>query len=133
MRFPRFSPRKTDDGSQTRMSEQEKPLQQELDEALVLARAIHGAGMAGVATFVLHMLKPLHWMGGQALWVLQPFIEGLGVGPRRGAGLGALSSGGVARLLEREGGLDELVLHLEQLETNHECARDERGNGNGEI
>jgi hypothetical protein len=72
--------------------------------------------MAGVASFALHVLKPLHWMGGQAMWVLQPFIEALGVGSKRGSA-GALTTGNVARLLERDGGLDELALQLERLQS----------------
>ena len=97
----------------TRESLQDHATHQESDDALVLARAIDSVGMSGVASFALSMLKPLHWLGGQALWMLQPFIGGatVGVGGR------SLSTGAVARLLEREGGMDELAAHLDRLQT----------------
>jgi len=68
--------------------------------------------MSSVASFALNMLKPLHWMGGQALWILQPFLGSSGAATRRSA----LSVSGVASLLEREGGLDELAAHLDRLQ-----------------
>jgi hypothetical protein len=85
--------------------------------------------MSGVASFALHVLKPLHWLGGQALWILQPFIEAPGHAARCSPGLGVkgLSTGGVARLLEREGGLDELTAHLDRLQSEREHERREGG------
>lgn len=124
MSFLRFSPEKdrTDHSAAGRAIEGQDRVCPDADDALALARAIHGAGMSGVAAFALQVLKPLHWMGGQAMWVLQPFVEALGAGSRSGkrTGTGILSAGGVARLLEREGGLDELTAHLEQLQREQE-------------
>jgi hypothetical protein len=115
VRFPRKSPGTEDSGSLTRKPAQNETPHQESDETLALAHAIHGAGMAGVASFALHILKPLHWMGGQAVWILQPFIDSLGVGARRRSA-SAISTGDVARLLEKDGGLDELAAQLERLQ-----------------
>jgi hypothetical protein len=84
--------------------------------------------MAGVASFALNMLKPLHWMGGQAVWILQPFIAAFGADWGRRAG--GLSGEGVARLLEREDGLDELAFHLERLQAGGEHGQ-RNGNGSG--
>jgi hypothetical protein len=72
--------------------------------------------MASVASFALQMLKPLHWLGGQALWILQPFIGTLGGRSAQST----LSTGGIARLLEQDGGLDELALQLERLQSQGE-------------
>jgi len=95
---------------------QESAPRRDSDDALALARTLHRAGLGSVAAFALDVLKPLHWIGGQAVWVLQPFIAGLGAGSRRGASMEGLSSSAVARLLERDGGLDDLVFHLERLQ-----------------
>lgn len=86
-------------------------------EARVLAQAIDRAGMAGFAAFMLGVLKPLHWVGAQALWAFQPFVDALGLGSRRATGnYGALSAGGLARLLEKESGVDELAAQLEGIQ-----------------
>jgi hypothetical protein len=70
--------------------------------------------MADVAAVLLHMLKPLGWLGGQALWMLQPFVA---PAARRGStgtsAAGALSVSGLASLLETEGGMDLLLSELE--------------------
>ena len=125
VRFLRPFPNKQDHGPAARPSAQGGPPRQDSDAALVLARAIHAAGMAGLASFALDTFKPLHWMGGQALWVLQPFIAAFGTGPGRGrdagAGLSGLSGDAVARLLERDGGLDELAFHLARLQREGEA------------
>jgi len=84
--------------------------------------------MSSVASFALHMLKPLHWMGGQALWILQPFLGSPDTGRGRGAGVRGLTSGGVAHLLERDEGLDELAAHLERLQRE---STSERSSGDG--
>jgi hypothetical protein len=81
--------------------------------------------MSAVATFSLNMLKPLHWLGGQALWILQPFVGAASVGGR------SLSTGAVARLLEREGGLDELAAHLERLQVEGKGDRRRSDEGGG--
>ncbi len=122
VRFLPFSPDKKDDGLPAQESIQEKSPLQESDNALVLARAIHGAGMSGVASFALHVLKPLHWMGGQALWVFQPFIEALGPGGRRDRSFGTrgLTTSGLAHLLESEGGLDDLAAHLDRFQSERD-------------
>jgi hypothetical protein len=72
--------------------------------------------MSAVASFALGVLKPLHWLGGQALWIAQPFVDSLGI---NGRGRAVLSTDGVARLLEREDGLDELAANLERLQGEH--------------
>jgi hypothetical protein len=69
--------------------------------------------MAGPAGLLLHVFKPLAWTGGQMLWVLQPVLDALGTG--RGGRASHLSVPGLAGLLERETGVDDLI---EQLEKN---------------
>jgi hypothetical protein len=125
--------------SPTHESRQEESTVSSSDDVLALAQAIHEAGMSSVATFMLGVLKPLHWFGGQALWVLQPFVETPSAGSRHvtGAGTGAgdcvgtraLSVVGVARLLEREGGLDELASYLDILESERESDRKQSKGG----
>jgi hypothetical protein len=78
-------------------------------EVDAVAGAIERAGMSVPASLALEVGKPLSWLGGQALWVLQPFADALGIGARRGP----LSLEGVARLLEREGGTDALLERLD--------------------
>ncbi|MEO8285457.1 MAG: hypothetical protein ABI670_03360 [Chloroflexota bacterium] len=115
MPFPLFSHDKNsaDTGSLTgRPAEEEVLPGPESPDAIALARVINRAGMSGVALFALDVLKPLHWLGGQAVWMLQPFVDALGLGAR---GNGAFDSGKVARLLEREDGLDELASHIEEM------------------
>jgi hypothetical protein len=85
----------------------------EPDQASELAYAIHRAGMSGVASIALQILKPLHWMGGQALWAFQPFIDGLRLGNRPGP----VSIGGIARLLEREDSVDSLLTRLDEIQS----------------
>lgn len=123
MPFLRFSPYKEDRELATPDSRQDEQSPHEPDETLLLARAIHGAGMSSVASFALQMLKPLHWMGGQALWILQPFLGSPGARTNRRT----LSVSGVAGLLEREGGLDELAAHLDRLQSEREYENKEGG------
>jgi hypothetical protein len=84
------------------------PAPQEAPGIDALAGAIRGAGMAGVASVLLHTTRPLAWVGGQMLWVLQPFADIFG--GRRAP----LSVSAIARMLEREGSVDDL---LERLDT----------------
>lgn len=65
--------------------------------------------MAVPATLALQVGKPLLWIGGQMLWMLQPFVEGLGVGSRKSP----LSVQGLAHLLESDSGVDSLVERLD--------------------
>lgn len=74
-----------------------------------LATAIEAAGMKVPASLALQVGRPLSWIGGQMLWMLQPFVEGLGIGSRRSP----FSVPGLAHLLERDGGVDSLVERLE--------------------
>lgn len=123
VRFPRFSQDRKAKGLLASTSVLPEPAGPESDDALLLARAIHGAGMTAPALFALSALRPLHWLGGQAVWMLQPFIESLGLGSRGNRdrrGIGALSSGNIARLLERESGLAELAAHLDSLRSGNE-------------
>jgi hypothetical protein len=116
VRFLRISPDKKDDGLPARPTAQENSPDRTSDDALALAHMIHRAGLGSPAVFMLDALKPLHWLGGQAVWLVQPFIAALGPGFGRDVRIGGLSSGALARLLERDGGLDDLALHLEQLQ-----------------
>lgn len=74
-----------------------------------VAGAIEKAGMSVPASLALEVGKPLSWLGGQMLWILQPFTDALGIRSRGGA----LSVEGVARMLEREGSVDALVERLD--------------------
>lgn len=78
-------------------------------EVDAVAGAIERAGMSVPASLALEVGKPLSWLGGQALWVFQPFADAFGIGARKGS----LSVEGVARLLEREGGTDALLERLD--------------------
>ncbi len=73
----------------------------------VIADYIRSSGMADLVAVLLQTFKPLAWVGGQMLWMLQPFIEGPGLGRHS-----PLSTAGLARLLEREHGVDEIVDRL---------------------
>jgi|SRR5436190_13166226 len=74
-----------------------------------IARAIKKAGMAEVAMLLLQTAKPLSWIGGQMLWVLQPFLD-----PSK-------KVSGLAELLEKPGSVDDL---LERLNTPTERGDD---------
>jgi hypothetical protein len=65
--------------------------------------------MSVPVALALEVGKPLAWLGGQVLWVLQPFADAVGVGARKGP----LSIQGVARMLEREGSMEALVERLD--------------------
>ena len=87
-------------------------------DASVFAEAIKKAGMAGPASIALRIAGPLAWIGGQMLWAVQPLVQGLRVGPRRGQQTSTdMSAEGMvprlARFLEGEGNVAELVAHLE--------------------
>jgi hypothetical protein len=71
-----------------------------------LAAGIERAGMAGVASVLLHATRPLAWVGGQMMWALQPFAEAVA------GGRASLSVSAIARMLEREGSVDELIERL---------------------
>ena len=73
-----------------------------------IAAAIKQAGLSAPALLLLGALKPLSWVGGQMLWVLQPFLGS----PRKSTVAGSLTLSGVARFLEGEGNVDELVRRL---------------------
>jgi hypothetical protein len=74
-----------------------------------VAGAIEQAGLSVPATLALEVGKPLSWLGGQVLWVFQPFADVLGIRARKGP----LSVEGVARMLEREGSTDALLERLD--------------------
>lgn len=89
------------------------------------ARAIEARGMAVPAVIALQAGRPLSWLGGQLLWVLQPFFEGVGRGKL--PGLGAVSVPGVAHLLEQQGAVERLVARLEAgIELSQEAGRGRR-------
>ena len=62
--------------------------------------------MAGVASILLHVTSPLAWLGGQMLWALQPFAGAFG------GKQAPFSTGSIARMLERDGFVDDLVERL---------------------
>ena len=92
-------------------------------EAERIAQAIHSTGMGQVARVALETLKPFHWIAGQFAWALQPFLGSLG--PFSKGGATPIDS--MARLLEREGGVSELNMHLDSLldEKEPEKAKEE--------
>ena len=109
MRLPApFSGRRRQSSTPPRTDPPEVPTQQELEAAL-LARKITQVGLAGPALVLLHAFKPLAWIGGQMLWALEPFL----VGPRTAGQPGRVSPGGLARFLEREGSVAEVIALLE--------------------
>lgn len=77
------------------------------DSIETIAKAINKSGMTGPAALALHVGRPLAWIGGQMLWAIEPFL-GAGGSSRRGVSLQ-----GIATLLEREDGVDELIRHLD--------------------
>jgi hypothetical protein len=85
----------------------------EQPEAAAFAEAIKRAGMAGPAAIALRIAGPLAWIGGQMLWAVQPLLQGLGIGSRSGKRADADPVSRLARFLEGEGNVSELVTHLE--------------------
>lgn len=84
-----------------------------LSDAASMAAAIRRTGMEGPASVALRIVKPLAWVGGQMLWVIQPLIEGLG---RSGTGRDRNGTTNIARLatfLEEEENVSSLLTHLE--------------------
>jgi hypothetical protein len=77
--------------------------------AALLAGRIQAAGMAAPASLLLRVLRPIHWLGGQALHVFGPLLASMGIGSRRGS----LSPAELARFLERDGSVDSLLSRLE--------------------
>ena len=77
------------------------------------ARAIAGkigkAGMTTPASLALQVFKPLAWVSGQMLWVLQPFAGALGLRSRRDT----FSVASLASFLERDGNVDALIRQLD--------------------
>ena len=74
-----------------------------------VAGAIERAGLTEPATLALEVGKPLSWLGGQMLWVFQPFADVLGMRARSGP----LSVEVVARMMEQEGSTDALLERLD--------------------
>lgn len=81
----------------------------EHDETGSLATAITTAGMAGPASVALRIMRPLSWISGQLLWVLQPLLGALGARQTQNP----LSLPGLASLLEREDAVDDLISRLD--------------------
>jgi hypothetical protein len=67
--------------------------------------------MGGVASIVLESARPLHWIGGQVAWVLEPILGAFRPFSRGGS----MPIEGIARLLERPDGTTELAGHLEEM------------------
>ncbi len=72
-----------------------------------LTGAIRAAGMGDLAALILQIFKPLSWIGGQMVWLLQPFVEMPGTGKQARSSVSQL-----ARMLERDDGVDQLVEQL---------------------
>jgi len=85
-------------------------------DAYVIAKAIDRAGMGGVASVALEIGRPLHWIGGQMAWVLEPILGAFGPFSRKGS----MPIEGIARLLERPDGATELAGQLEEMRDKQE-------------
>jgi hypothetical protein len=59
--------------------------------------------MGGLASIALEIVGPLHWIGGQAAWALEPILGAFGPFSRKGA----MSIERIALLLERPAGGNE--------------------------
>ena len=79
------------------------------EQTSAIATAIDAAGMAAPASVALRIMKPVSWIGGQLLWVLQPLLGTLGM--RRAQN--PISLPGIASLLEREDAVDDLIARLD--------------------
>ena len=77
--------------------------------AEAIAGKIGKVGMSTPASLALQVFKPLAWVSGQLLWVLQPFAGALGIRSRRDA----FSVANLASFLERDGNVDALIRQLE--------------------
>ena len=79
----------------------------ELTMPTKLTGIIRAAGMGDLAALILQTFKPLSWIGGQMLWLLQPFVELPGTGKQARGPVSQL-----ALMLEREDCVDQLVEQL---------------------
>lgn len=79
------------------------------DETGALVTAITTAGMAGPVSVALRIMRPVSWIGGQFLWVIQPLLGTLGMHRTQNP----LSLPGLATLLEREEAVDDLISRLD--------------------
>jgi hypothetical protein len=84
--------------------------QEAAGDARAIAQAINRAGMGGLASIALEIVGPLHWIGGQAAWALEPILGAFGPFSRKGA----MSIERIALLLERPDGVNELKGQLEE-------------------
>jgi hypothetical protein len=80
-------------------------------DAARVAERIRSAGMAAPASLLLSILRPAHWLGGQVLYVAQPFLDSLGIGSREGVS----STARLARFLEQEKCVDALLAKLDDV------------------
>ena len=90
--------------------------QEQTADAYVIAKAIDRAGMGGVASIALEIGRPLHWIGGQMAWVLEPILGAFGPFSRKGS----MPIESIARLLERPDGATELAGQLEEMHARQE-------------
>ncbi len=79
------------------------------DETSTLATAIIRADMAGPASIALRIMRPVSWIGGQLLWVIEPLLGTPGMRHTQNP----LSLPGLATLLEREEAVDDLISRLD--------------------
>lgn len=82
---------------------------QDESSADTLARAIGAAGLSTPVGLALHIMRPVAWISGQMLWALQPLLGTFGFRQTDRP----FSLPGLAALLEREDGIDELLGRLE--------------------
>jgi hypothetical protein len=91
------------------------PPAEDSSEVAAIVEKIERAGMVGPALLMLSALKPLAWIGGQMLWMLQPFVNAPGTNKRS-----SITVPGLARLLEQEGGVEDLVQRLNSISRGKE-------------
>jgi len=92
--------------------------QEQAGDAYVIAKAIGRAGMGGVASIALEIGRPLHWIGGQLAWVLEPILGTFAPFSRKGS----MPIESIARLLERPNGATEVAEQLEEMRARQEGA-----------
>jgi hypothetical protein len=90
------------------------------DAAATVAAVIDRYGMSAPAAIGLQIARPLAWVTGQMLWVLQPFlniapasVQGRGAGTSM-TGRSVMSTAGLASFLEGDENFDLLLERLSE-------------------
>ena len=115
-RLGRSEQARSSNGPDAQAEGEDASQQEQQGDAYVIAKAIERAGMGGVASVALEIGKPLHWIGGQMAWVLEPILGAFGPFSRKGD----MPIDSIARLLERPGGATELAGQLEVMRDKQE-------------